>query len=119
MQPLICILIGLAAGIYSGLLGLGGGLIMVPLLIWAVGLNQHEAQGTSLGVILLPVAFPAVLQYWRAGQVNLAIVAFLAIGFLAGSQLGGLWVQNISGPVLRKVFGGVMLLISLQMIFKR
>ena len=82
---LIVILIGIFAGMLGGLVGVGGGLIIVPSLIYFLGFSQHAAQGTSLGLILLPVGILGVLQYYKQGNVDFRVVAILAVGFLIGS----------------------------------
>ncbi len=114
---LIVILIGIAAGVLSGMVGVGGGLIVVPSLIYFLGFSQHSAQGTSLGMILLPVGILGVLQYYKQGNVDFKIVGILAIGFLAGSYFGSKVALSISQEMLKKVFAIFMLLIALKMLF--
>ena len=114
---LIVILIGIAAGVLSGMVGVGGGLIVVPSLIYFLGFSQHSAKGTSLGMILLPVGILGVLQYYKQGNVDFKIVGILAIGFLAGSYFGSKVALSISQEMLKKVFAIFMLLIALKMLF--
>ncbi len=114
---LIVILIGIAAGVLSGMVGVGGGLIVVPSLIYFLGFSQHSAQGTSLGMILLPVGILGVLQYYKQGNVDFKIVGILAIGFFAGSYFGSKVALSISQEMLKKVFAIFMLLIALKMLF--
>ena len=85
---LILVIIGVAAGILGGLVGVGGGIIIVPSLVYFLSFSQKSAQGTSLGLLLLPVGILGVLQYYKQGQVDLKVVAILSIGFLAGSYFG-------------------------------
>ena len=85
---LIIILVGIAAGMLGGLVGVGGGIIIVPALVYFVGMNQHSAQGTSLALIMLPVGILGVLQYYKSGNVDFRIVGILAIGFFIGSFFG-------------------------------
>jgi len=112
MQAVVAILIGLLGGGLGGLVGLGGGFVMVPLLVYLFQMEQHVAQGTSLAIILLPVALPSVLQYWRAGNVNVAVAAFAALGFLVGSYAGGTLAQLIGGPLLRRLFAGLLMVVA-------
>src|SRR6185369_9417506 len=96
------IVIGLIGGIMSGLTGLGGGFIMVPLLVYLFGMSQHAAQGTSLAVLLPPLGILAFMQYYRNGHVDVHVAVLIAIGFLFGGYIGGSLAQLISGPMLRK-----------------
>jgi uncharacterized membrane protein YfcA len=110
------ILIGLAAGIASGFFGIGGGLIMIPALVYFFHLTQHQAQGTSLAVLTPPVAILAVIKYYKEGNVNLYMAVFIAASFIIGAYLGGTLVQYVSDPVLKKIFGVFLLLVSIKMI---
>lgn len=114
---LIIIIIGILAGILSGMVGVGGGLIIVPSLIYFLGFSQHSAQGTSLGMIMLPVGIFAVMQYYKQGHVDFRIVGILAIGFLAGSYFGSKIALNIPQESLKKIFAIFMLLVALKMLF--
>ncbi len=114
---LIVILIGLGAGMLSGLVGVGGGLIIVPALVYFLGFSQHNAQGTSLGLILLPVGILGVLQYYKEGQVDVKVVWILAIGFLVGSYLGSKIALSLSQETVRKIFAVLMILIAIKMLF--
>jgi len=109
------ILVGLIGGTLSGLTGLGGGFIMVPLLVFFFGMTQHAAQGTSLAVLLPPLGVMAFLQYYKNGHVDVLV----AVGFFFGGWLGGWSAQLISGPVLRKGFAVVMALIAIDMFFRK
>ena len=114
---LIVILIGIAAGMLSGLVGIGGGLIIVPALVYFLGMSQHSAQGTSLGLILLPVGILAVLAYYKQGHIDPKIVGLLAIGFVAGSFLGSKISLNLSQETVKKIFATLMIIIAVKMIF--
>ena len=114
---LVAILIGIAAGMLSGLVGVGGGLIIVPGLIYFLGFSQHSAQGTSLGLILLPVGIFGVLQYYKQGNVDVKVVWLLAIGFLAGSYLGSKVALNLSQETVRKIFASLMIVLAVKMLF--
>ena len=114
---LIIVLVGLAAGILSGLVGVGGGLIIVPALIFFLGFSQHSAQGTSLGLLLLPAGILAVIQYYKAGDVDVKAVAILAIGFVAGGYFGSKLALSLPQDTVKKIFAIFMLLVALKMLF--
>ena len=113
------VLIGLIGGILSGLTGLGGGFIMVPLLVYLFGMTQHAAQGTSLAVLLPPLGLLAFLQYYRNGHVDVQVAVLVALGFFVGGYVGGSLAQMIPGPLLRKGFAVAMALIALDMFFRK
>jgi uncharacterized membrane protein YfcA len=113
------VLVGLIGGTLSGLTGLGGGFIMVPLLVFFYGMSQHNAQGTSLAVLLPPLGLLAFLQYYRNGHVDVRIAILVALGFFFGGYIGGYAAQLIPGSLLRKGFAIVMALIACDMFFRR
>ena len=85
---LLLVLIGLAAGVLSGLVGVGGGIIVVPALVFFLGFTQQQAQGTSLGLLLLPVGILAVLNYYKQDQIDIRVVGIMALAFILGGWLG-------------------------------
>jgi len=111
---LICI--GLLAGFLSGILGIGGGVVMVPLLL-LVGFTQHQAQGTSLAVMLPPVTLLAVLQYSKAGHVDWKMALIISATFVIGGLFGSKLAIVINEQLLKRIFGVLMLCIALKMIF--
>lgn len=113
------VLLGLTAGIMSGLIGIGGGVIIVPALIYLFGLSQHQAQGTTLALLVPPIGLLAAWTYYRQGYVNLTIAIFVCMGFFVGGLLGAKVATGLSSEILRKVFGVVLLLIALHMIFTK
>ena len=115
---LILIGIGLLAGILSGLIGIGGGIIIVPMLL-LIGLTQQQAQGTSLAVMLPPIAFLAVLNYHRAGQIEWKYAIIISALFIVGSYFGSKIAINLNPKILKKVFGAVLLLIAGEMLFSK
>jgi uncharacterized membrane protein YfcA len=115
----ILIAIGLMAGFTGGALGLGGGIIIVPALVFIMGITQHQAQGTSLAVIVFPVAMLGAYNYYKSGYVNVKFVVILALAFFIGSYLGSLMSINLPEKILKKVFGFTILLLSLKMIFDK
>lgn len=114
---LIIIMVGIAAGMLSGLVGVGGGIIIVPALVYFVGFSQKTAQGTSLAMIMLPVGILGVLQYYKQGHVDWKIVGLLAVGFVAGSFFGSRIALSISQETLKKVFAVLMIIIAIKMLF--
>ncbi len=113
------IIVGFIGGTLSGLTGLGGGFIMVPLLVYLFGMSQHGAQGTSLAVLLPPLGLLAFLQYYRNGHVDVQVAVLVALGFFVGGYVGGYTAQLISGPLLRKGFAVVMAAIAVDMFFRQ
>ena len=113
----ILILVGLAAGFLSGLIGIGGGVIIVPALVFFLGITQKQAQGTSLGILLLPVGILAVIQYYKQGYLNVNYVIIVATAFIAGGFLGSKLALSLSDEKVKKIFAVVMLLIAIKMLF--
>jgi uncharacterized membrane protein YfcA len=111
------IVAGLLTGVIGGLFGVGGGEIFIPLLIYIFGFSQHRAQGTSLAVLLPPIGLLAALRYYRAGYVDFRVAGLLALGFFLGAAIGALGATRIHGDLLRKIFGGFLLVIALHMMF--
>ena len=116
---LILVLIGLVAGIFGGFVGLGGGVIMIPALIYLLGLSQIEAQGTSLAVMLPPVGILAAMNYYKAGHLNWKYALIIAVTFTIGGFLGSKIALDIPITTVKKIFGFVLLGISLNIILGR
>lgn len=114
---LILIIVGIAAGILGGLIGVGGGIIIVPSLVYFLSFSQKSAQGTSLGLLLLPVGILGVLQYYKQGYVDFKVVAIIAIGFLAGSYFGSKIALSVPQETVKKIFAIMLLLIAFKMLF--
>ena len=119
MTALLGLLIGVAVGIVSGIIGIGGGVMVVPILVYGFKMSQHTAQGTSLAMILPPVGILAAMQYYRAGHMDLKLALFLAIGFAVGGYFGGGWAQQLSGVVLRRAFAVVLGAVAVKMFFQK
>lgn len=109
------LLIGVAAGILAGMVGVGGGLIVVPALVYMMGMDQHTAQGTSLAILLPPTGILAFWKYYQAGHVDLKVAGFVVIGVVIGGYFGGVWAQQLSGPMLRKTFALIMAVAAVKM----
>jgi uncharacterized membrane protein YfcA len=113
---LILILIGLVAGFISGLIGIGGGVFIVPALVMLLGYSQKAAQGTSLGILLLPVGILAVYKYYQHGYVNPGSVLVMAGAFFVGGFLGSQLAMSWSDQLVKKAFAIILLIISLKML---
>ena len=114
---IILLLIGLAAGMLSGMVGIGGGVVIVPALVYFLAFSQKTAQGTSLAMLMFPVGILGVWQYYKQGHVDFKIVVFVALGFILGSLIGSKVSLGMSDDKVKKFFGIVMLLVSLKMLF--
>ena len=111
--------LGIGTGILAGLVGVGGGLIIIPALAYFFKMDQHTAQGTSLAILLPPTGLFAFMQYYKAGHVDLVVAATIAVGVLVGGYFGGGWAQYISETALRKGFAVVMAVAALKMFFQK
>jgi uncharacterized protein len=115
---IILALIGLAAGVFGGMVGLGGGVIMIPAMIYFLGMNQMSAQGTSLAVMLPPVGILAVMNYYKSGQINLKYALIIAIAFTIGGYFGSKIALNIPVSIVKKIFAFALIIIALRMFIK-
>ena len=113
----LLVIVGLLAGILSGLVGLGGGVIIVPALVFLLGFSQHQAQGTSLGILLLPAGIFAVISYYKRGYIDVNVVLLLFVGFLIGGWIGSKISLSISENTLKKIFAVALLLIAGKVLF--
>lgn len=116
---LILIVIGLITGIFAGMLGIGGAIIMVPALVYILGLSQQTAQGTSLAVMLPPIGIIAALNYYKAGHVNIKFALILAVCFIAGSYFGSKISLSLSESMLKKIFGILLLAVAMKMLLSK
>ena len=114
---IILLLIGLAAGFLSGLIGIGGGVLIVPALVLFAGFSQKLAQGTSLGILLLPVGILAVIQYYKQGYLNVNYVAVISIAFILGGFLGSKLAISLSDEKMKKIFAVILMVIAVKMLF--
>ena len=118
-QLLILIIIGLLSGLLAGVFGIGGAIIVIPALVFILGLTQHEAQGTSLAFMLPPVGILATWNYWKGGHVNWKFALILSLTFVIGAYLGSHFSVNLSERMLRKAFGILIIIVAVKMIFPR
>jgi hypothetical protein len=118
-QIFLYVLLGLVAGTFSGLIGIGGGTIIVPALVFLFGLSQHLAQGTTLALLVPPIGFLAAWTYYKQGYVDLRIAALICLGFFFGGLLGAKLATKLPNIVLERVFGVALLLIALKMILAK
>lgn len=113
------LLVGLVVGVFSGFVGIGGGVLFIPALIWLLGMDQHKAQGTSLGALLAPVGIFAFLEYYRKGNADIRVALLLGAGFLVGGYFGAVGAQYIPEVWLRRVFALTLIAIGGRMFFTR
>jgi uncharacterized membrane protein YfcA len=111
--------LGLLAGILSGLLGIGGGILIVPALVFIVGLTQHQAQGTTLALMVPPIGLLAAWTYYKQGNVDLKIAGLICLGFFFGGLLGAKFATAINAALLKKLFGAALLITALKMILAK
>ena len=114
---IILILVGIAAGMLSGLVGVGNGIIIVPALVFFLGFSQKMAQGTSLGILLLPVGILGLIQYYKQGYVDLKVVLIISLAFLFGSYFGSKIALRLPQDTIRKIFAVFMILIAIKLLF--
>ena len=113
------LLVGLLVGMVSGVVGIGGGVLFIPALVYLLGMSQHKAQGTSLGALLLPVGLFAFLEYYRKGNADLHVALLLAAGFLVGGYFGAVGAQHIPELWLRRIFALTLIAVGGRMWFSR
>jgi len=111
------ILIGLAAGILGGMVGIGGGVLIVPALVLMLGLSQHQSQGISLAMMIFPVGILGVINYYKKGYVDFRYAGLLALGFFLGSYIGSKFSLSLPQDTVKKVFAVVMILLAIKLLF--
>ena len=114
---IILILIGVFAGILSGFVGIGGGILIVPALVYFFGMTQMEAQGTSLFLMLPPIGILAVMNYYKTGNVNIWYGMIIAAAFVLGGYFGSKLSLRLSPNVVKVIFGTFMLYVAFKMIW--
>jgi uncharacterized membrane protein YfcA len=113
------VLTGLGVGVLSGLVGIAGGAVLVPILFYGFKMNQHVAQGTTLAVLLPPTGLLAFLKYYKVGNADLKIGLLIALGLFLGGYFGGMWAQKVPDVVLRRIFAVVLTAIAIKMFFQK
>jgi len=116
---LALVLIGLITGAFGGMMGIGGGILIIPALVYIIGLSQHDATGTSLAVLLPPIGLFAAYNYYKAGHVNINYAIILAVTFMIGSYFSSKISINLPANVLRKIFSVVLFLVAIKMFFSK
>ena len=114
---LLCLILGLIAGIVSGITGIGGGIIILPALIFVFGFSQHQAQGTTLALLVPPIDILAAWTYYKQGYVDLKIAALLCLGFVLGGWLGAKIGTGLSNVILARIFGVLLLVSAIRVMF--
>ncbi len=112
------VILGLAAGVLSGLLGIGGAVIVIPSLVFAFGFTQHRAEGTTLAMMVPPIGILALMPYWKAGHVDVRAAGLICIGFLVGGLIGGQFATSLPGPALQKIFAVLLIVIAVKLLLK-
>ena len=122
MSPLAIVgglALGVVIGVISGTIGIGGGALLIPALVYFYGMTQIRAQGTSLATLLLPIGFFAFWSYYKAGHADLKLAMLLSVGFALGGWLGGGWAQHLSETVLRRGFAVLLLVLAAKLAFSK
>ncbi|HMU46501.1 MAG TPA: sulfite exporter TauE/SafE family protein [Chitinophagaceae bacterium] len=113
---IVLITIGFTAGVLSGLVGIGGGIVIVPALVFFLGFSQQEAQGTSLGLLLLPIGILAVINYYNKGYIDIRVVGIMVLAFIAGGWVGSKIALQLSEDVLKKIFAVLLFYTAFKML---
>ncbi|HEX7357831.1 MAG TPA: sulfite exporter TauE/SafE family protein [Ignavibacteriaceae bacterium] len=118
-KEILFVVLGLAAGTFSGVVGLGGGIIIVPALVFLFGLSQQQAQGTTLALMVPPIGILAAYAYYQQGYVDLKIAALICLGFIIGGWFGAKIAVSLSQNMLQKIFAISLFLIAVKMFFSK
>jgi len=113
----LLVMIGLVAGIFSGMVGLGGGIIIIPALIYLLGVDQHTAQGTSLALMLPPIGLLAAFNYYKSGAINLTYALIIATAFFIGGYFGSKVALSLPENTVRRVFAIFIIVVGIRMLF--
>ncbi len=118
-QIIVFMLIGLAAGVLSGLIGIGGGVLIIPTLVFLLGFSQHMAEGTTLAAMVPPIGILAAYVYYQNGNVDIKAAGFIALGFVVGGLFGAKIAHQLGSDSLRKIFGVVLILMGIKMLWPK
>ncbi|MBU1726258.1 MAG: sulfite exporter TauE/SafE family protein [Candidatus Omnitrophica bacterium] len=116
VNQILFVVLGLTAGVLSGLFGIGGGMILVPALVFLFGLTQLQAQGTTLAAMVPPIGLLAAWRYWQSGNVKLGTAGFICLGFFIGGLVGASFIQGANELWLRRAFGCLLGIVAIKMI---
>jgi uncharacterized protein len=116
---IILIIIGLMAGLFGGMFGVGGAIVMIPAMVYLLGVDQHTAQGTSVAIMLPPIGLFAAYNYYKAGQVNIWYAVIIALAFMAGGYFGSKLALELPETLMKRIFGVLLILLALRMIFSK
>jgi len=116
MEQIFYIILGLIAGILSGFLGIGGGVVLIPAFVFLLGMTQHQAQGTTLALMVPPIGLLAAMKYYYGGNVKIPVAIFVCLGFFVGGLIGAQLVEKIPDLLLRRIFGVFLLVVAARMI---
>lgn len=119
LMLILALVLGVGVGVFSGLIGVGGGVIAIPLLVYLFHMSQKTAQGTSLIMLLGPTGLFAVMEYYRAGEIDFKVGLMMAAGVLIGAYFGGAWAQTMSNQLLRRIFAVVLVGVAVKMFFQK
>ena len=117
-QIVILLMVGLMAGALSGFVGVGGGIIIVPAMIYFMNMNQMQAQGISLALLMLPVGVLGVINYYKAGHIQFSYVLLMAVGFIVGNYFGSKYAMRVPEHKIKFFFSVLMLYVAIQMLWK-
>lgn len=118
-KEILYVILGLVAGGFSGIIGLGGGIILVPAFVFLFGMSQQQAQGTTLALMVPPIGILAAYTYYQAGFVDLKVAALVCLGFIFGGWIGAKFAVQMPKEVLQKIFAITLFLISIKMFFSK
>lgn len=116
---LVYVALGVVAGTAAGLFGIGGGIILIPAMVFLFGLTEHQAQGTTLAILVPPIGILAAIKYYMEGNVKIGMAVFICLGFLFGGLIGAHFAHKIPDLILKRLFGVLMLILSLKMILSK
>jgi uncharacterized protein len=116
---IILVLIGLMAGVFSGIFGVGGAVVMIPALVYFLGVDQHTAQGTSLAIMLPPIGLFAAYNYYKAGQVNIWYAVIIAVTFMVGGYFGSKIALSLPEQLMKRIFAIFLVLVALRLFFTK
>ena len=115
----LLLIIGILAGMLSGLIGIGGGIIAIPALVFFLGFSQQMAQGTTLAMMVPPIGLLAAWAYYKEGFVDVRAAAIICVGFIVGSYFGAKYATGIPQDMLRKIFSVILILVAIKMFFTK